>query len=140
MEDGSVIVVSDVHQWPVISDRVVQSLDVQADLPPVVVIDDARVCLQIDTQQSLLISPPVAQPIVCPIVDRPMVILGAIQGLPGRDGADGGVGPPPFFLGTNELYRVPLNRQVLYTLPIEANGLIEDDGGVLVEMDSPGIG
>ena len=56
------------------------------------------------------------------------------------DNSSAAGGAPPFFLGANESFRVPLNRQVLYSLPIEAEGLVEDDGGVLVEIDSPEIG
>lgn len=66
--------------------------------------------------------------------------------LPGSIGTNpGGSGPTPippggivaavmpYFISTTETYQIPLNRQGLYTIPIDVEGVIDVDGD-LVEV------
>lgn len=87
--DGNVIVLAEYPRSPVLVDLVVQTLDAESDPAPLVLIDRQQVTVRVDEQRSLLVSQPLPQPVVVPVTERPLVILGGIQGAPGRDGVDG---------------------------------------------------
>lgn len=131
----NVIVLSEPACQSVLVDLVVQSLDAQGDPAPLVLVERPCATVHVEQHAALLLSQPSQSPILFQLVECPQVILGGVQGPPGAGvpGTGGGGDPPPFFLGAAETYRIPLYRQVLYSVPIEVEGLMVDEGGILVE-------
>lgn len=74
------------------------------------------------------------------VARRSLIQRVVVLGAPVTVGVAGVADIVPFRLDAGDTFRIPRNRQVLYTIPIDSDGLIEDEGGVLVEMDSPEIG